>query len=527
MDKILSELYRLDPSLRAREGELVKLLAAMLRRSPSLTINQAFVSQLKRQLESRARELPVPASSAPAILWHPWLTAGVGIVVILLVTAVPLLWQEGSKPVKFSSAVTISNLEQQAFGSLSGQSGDAQSLSKTMNVGSPEMAGQGADSATGVSAPVMSAPSVGFGGGGAAAGSAGFTDKMIVPPGYPEVVNYNFTYVGDEFTLAASPLAVLRRVKGSALAAQLAASVYNLNFDLMNFRSLNNLEVANLGFNEDKDFGYSVNISPLEGVVSINKNWAKWPNPWQNCQTDDCYQQYRFKATDLPADDAIITVADQFLADKGIDRTIYAEPTVNNDWRVYYDMLTAAEKINYYFPDTLQVLYPLQLNDQPVYESSQRFGLLVTVDLREMRVSDVYNLQTQQYESSDYPVLTDTAAIIKQAKQGGYQSYYPVYFKDNSVKEVTVSLGTPVRGYLKIWQYRPDKQYGDELFVPALFFPVLNQTELKNFYTTQVIVPLIEEFSQDQGGPIRIMPWGEPTEAEPAVPGDDVPVGNQ
>ena len=193
-------------------------------------------------------------------------------------------------------------------------------------------------------------------------------------------------------------------------------------------------------------------------------------------------------------------------------------------------MLDTAEKVNYYFPDTLQVLYPFQLNDQPVYESSQRFGLMVTVDLREMRVSDVYNLQTQQYDSSDYPALTDVPAIIKQAESGGYQSYYPIYFKDSSVKEVTVSLGTPLRGYIKIWQYRPDKQYGDELFVPALFFPVLNAAELENFYTTQVIVPLIEEFSQDQGGPVRIMPLstpaGEPTGPEPTVV-EDNPVVTQ
>jgi hypothetical protein len=142
----------------------------------------------------------------------------------------------------------------------------------------------------------------------------------------------------------------------------------------------------------------------------------------------------------------------------------------------------------------MTVQYPLVVDGREVWEQGgyERSGLSVNVNIRTMKVTSFYGLQTQNYQSSNYAAETDKDRLLKFALQGDLwpQGNYPV--ENFQVKEVEVKLGTPEVKFMRYWKY--DVNQSIELLVPALVFPVLETTPADgSFYKSAVVIPLAKE----------------------------------
>jgi hypothetical protein len=69
-----------------------------------------------------------------------------------------------------------------------------------------------------------------------------------------------------------------------------------------------------------------------------------------------------------------------------------------------------------------------------------------------------------------------------------------------------VDLGTPVNAYVQLYQYDSATGENDQFLVPALAFPMINQTGV-------VVVPIVQDFLQNNA-PMRILN----TQVIPPVP---------
>jgi hypothetical protein len=157
-------------------------------------------------------------------------------------------------------------------------------------------------------------------------------------------------------------------------------------------------------------------------------------------------------------------------------------------------------------PEVLQVIYPQLLNGQLVWDEggNSKAGVRVSVNLRNQEVEGIWNLTTNNYESSAYEAIQDFSEVIKIAEAGGWRNQG--WFANGQAE---VALGTPTRQLLKITNYQNGRS--EELIVPALVFPV-EKSGSNIYYRSAVVVPLIKELlaKDSASGPVRIM-------AEPAA----------
>ena len=63
---------------------------------------------------------------------------------------------------------------------------------------------------------------------------------------------------------------------------------------------------------------------------------------------------------DLPTDEELIAIADNFLKEHGIKRENYGDPIVNKYWR--------ETGMSDFVPDTLTIIYPLLINGKEVLD---------------------------------------------------------------------------------------------------------------------------------------------------------------
>jgi hypothetical protein len=158
--------------------------------------------------------------------------------------------------------------------------------------------------------------------------------------------------------------------------------------------------------------------------------------------------------------------------------------------------------------NSVSVIYPFLLDGKQVYDDwGSKQGLQLNVNLEFNKVSSLYNLNTQNYQSSNYKMETDKDKILKLLRNG---SIYPYYnYQETDTKIVEIPVGTPKLQYVRTWQYK--NNISDELLVPALVFPILNPDKTDNPYKTSVVIPLAKDLidqaqKQDNGGgPIRVM----------------------
>lgn len=351
-------------------------------------------------------------------------------------------------------------------------------------------------------------------GGGVAVGMGGGMmvggDAKIVPPYAPE--EYRFKYKGEDLGDLDGDQPVFKRVKENFSNGVVDRMVRTLSLGLIDLTSFQSTKLQNFAITEDRSYGYSIFVDVDQGNLNIYQNYNQWPQPFKDCTDEDCYRSRMLHLKDIPEDQIMIDMANAFVAEKHVSLSGYGEPRVYNNWREMYQ--ASPDKANFYFPEVIDVVYPLMIDGQEAYdEGGNPTGLHVSVDIRNNRVAGLYDLTTKQYQKSNYTGVTDTKRIISSAEKGGFRSYSNPGVR--GAKVVNLDLDTPTRQMMRMWKY--DGNTSEELFVPALVFPIKNPG---NYYRKNVIVPLVKDIlDNDQNPPVMIMERGSGV-AEPFAPAD-------
>jgi len=499
INNILKDLYFLDPEFKQYEKELVPLIREFIHAKPDTAFDIAWARELRSQLMTR-RGQTVEKKGIFGLL-TPYMSmvsykygAAIAVVAIVVAVGAYTLTNKKNTSVELAFVPEVQSVGKNAFGSLVSSDGKGAAMPEADTQNAPfEADALSAPSDEGVVNTKASSstmvPAVGYGGGGMV------SDRMIAP--VPYTVSYK--YGGEQFELNEDEVQVLRRTHNSSSGGSLIKALSGFDFGLLDFGSFSGAQMQNISFTENRDFGYTVNISFIDGSVSINENWEKWNHPEQNCRDQKCYDSLRLTIGDVPSDEHLIAVAQSFLTDHGIALDAYGEPTVDNQWRQWYDQ--TEDKSQYYVPETLSVRYPLMIQGQPVFEQGgSPVGIYVSVNIRFDRVNGAWGMMSQQYESSNYPAVTDVAEVIALAERGGL--YGPVYYYDNPSEQKTVAvlLGTPKRVLAKVWNYQNGAQ--SELLVPALQFSVIDRSgETGYMIQDSIIIPLARELLDERAGP--------------------------
>jgi hypothetical protein len=201
--------------------------------------------------------------------------------------------------------------------------------------------------------------------------------------------------------------------------------------------------------------------------------------------------------SDVPGDEKLIEMANNFIKEHGINLSMYGDPEVEHSWKTNLVGLSEGRKAN--VPERISVIYPLVINNYYVYDQwGNKFGLRVDVNIRVMKVSSAYNLTSQNYEKSVYEAEMDFAEILKVAEKGGIST---MRFPSNG-KTVDVEIGTPTLVYMKTWNIQSTET--NELLVPAFLFPITKQPEEGTMYQNNIIVPLAKEIllEKENHGPV-------------------------
>jgi hypothetical protein len=326
------------------------------------------------------------------------------------------------------------------------------------------------------------------------------TDMKIMPPYY----GFKYVYKGEALNLEDTSAAVYRRIKGDDAAAKNMASLISAaSFSGLDFSAFSNLKAANVTLMEDKDLGLVISFDFNEGNINIYENWEKWTYPERDAcgNEQSCWDRYRLKIGDVPADADLIAMADKFLTTHAVNLDHYGTAIVDNYWRDSYEQ--TADKTNFYIPEYATVIYPLLIDGQAVRDQSGNYaGLRVTINLNKKAASGLNGLVPYRYESSQYDLETASETIVKIAENGGWNGNY--YFQAENVQ--TIELGTPEKAYVQIYRYVGNRN--EELLVPALIFPVVNIPSGAYYYGQKyVTVPLVKEMLSDLGNQPIPMPY--------------------
>jgi len=480
VERIVKELCEMEPALAQKRAELVTIVSKLMESRPIDTFDQAFARRLRTQLlQSESQSFIQSFMQSISSRWVYSLSgAAIAVVLMLPVVYVSL---NPSKPGSSDLMTSLSNSQvfnarpTSAFGSLS-------------------------DLAVATMARNQSG---GGGGGGPAANPVSMDSKMIAPYFTP----YKFVYTGDPIVVTDMAKDVYRRVKG--LNTQSLASVIGpLGGNLVNIASFNNAVVRSIDIYEPIGKGYSLNINFFDGAASLSAMYENWFAPQAE------YTPVRMD--EIPADSELLSIASAFVSQHGIDVSAYGQPLVDSAWRVWYEQ--AEDKANYYFPETYSVVYPVLINGESVRDSSGNlYGLRVDVHAREKQVFGVWNLTTQQYDASPYATEQDASRIVRVAERGGFYGWWG---QEAAPDAQQVSLGTPTPVLMQFFRY--SSGVNEELYVPALLFPVLDAPK-DSYIQSHIIVPVIKEIldAQDQN---IIMPLVRdlPVATEPAMTTDPV-----
>jgi len=536
---ILADLYQLEPSLRDFEVELKKLIMQISDLRPDTHFTPALAAKIKAELFQRLQGNNQDNKKVfyfnimnKKLIYAATAVMGLAIIAFALNLAIPLNQRaeeakvannlrtdEQAPAVDTDNEDEVVKLAANAFGSLRSLAQATPSHGKMVTANGQEIGaaqaeygvvmGMGsASSAEPASAP-MPALAVNMVGGdtvsssdaGGSSSATRMVDQKMIAPWF----GYTYVYKGDELSLEKEDATVYRRLKGSSNAAsRLVSLIGNLDFGGLTLASFNNLSATNLSVQENKDRGLSINFDFLEDTVNIYENYQQWRIPERdNCGSDEaCWQRFRIKISDYPADTDLIAMADSFLAEHQIDTKHYGAAQVENYWRQDYERST--DKENYYIPEYASVVYPLLVDGSPVRDQSGNyFGLRVNINLLKKAVSGLNNLSPYRYEASPYELETSVERILKIAASGGFNRSF--YGTGEEMKEL--SLGTPERSFVQVYRYVDNRN--DELMVPALVFPIIDKPTTGYYGQNYVVVPLVkellDELEQGQGG-MEIMP---------------------
>ncbi len=472
LNEILKEIYLIDPSLKKEEEKLRALIENMISTQPEAKINDEFVANLKERIFTEIDNME--SKKEPKILFWQKLTyvsVGAAVVILLSLLVFPNIINREFVSERDES---IALLDERAFGDLNVE------LSESDTGDSIEsMAGQRTDDAVmGLGADSDSMPSQ-------------VEDISIMP--YPiEQKNYIYTYKGnllEEINLSEiSDLVYKREIENSSArqAASRLSATPNLPINLNNF---SHKEVRHININEEKDFGYSISLNLANNTLSIYSNWQKWPQPYRDCYDRDCIESLNLGASDMLSEDQLISIANNFVNDYEIDLNDYGAAQVSEE--TIRRITNPENNPEHNYPQEASVVYPLIINNKEVVDSyGKKEGIQVAVNIREGKVSSVYNINYSNLLSSSYSLIDNLENINTLLSRGGLS---PDIYRHNDLEEVEIVLDDPKISLVRTWMPSTDASRGStEIFIPSLVFPII-ETPNQYFHRQQVVIPLTKE----------------------------------
>jgi len=491
VDDILQELIAIDAAFKEHAGEVRQLIAELLAKKPDTRLDEEFVARLRSRL--LGEPIPSPYNS---FFQTRYVVLGVLAVILILPLGFYAAKQgsPGSTSAVFAMNQQIQQLPGNAYGKLQmqeGGRGGAGPESTNANAVTGQPVAPAAETALSTAAPasaptetakISSAMAYGMGG--------GTSDTRVMLPQGPISV-YSYVYKGDPLELSGEG-AVYSRVKNSVSSTQIAGQLKKFNFGLLNLNGFADMRVRSFELAEDKPYGYSITASFDEGMISINPNYMEWPG----LNGKEVGSQLPMSA--MPKDDEVIAIAKAFLDDHNISLDNYADPIVQGAPEM---TIAAADSQPQYAPEQVTVTYPLKISGTEVYEDgAYPYGLQVGVSVRDKKVMSVYGLTSQTYSSSNYKLETDSDKILGVLEKGGSHAWVPQEGDGVTIKKVAIEVGTPTKVLMHTYNYNDGNS--QELFVPALLFPVTKAPQGEQYYPKQIVIPLVPDLLTDSGGPV-------------------------
>jgi len=491
--KIIADLIDLDPSLEKHQAELEKIIHKFVVAKPDVPFDDNFKNQLKKELlekieaeKLRKHSIWSVMSAGKKMAISASFIAVLAIVLGMAFLAAPqttknrFSFSEKDSAPETTEKQQVAQREEAAFGQLKSNSVPPEQRTKE-GLGAGDTGRLGAGGAATAATVPLTDSSV-----------QAENEMAVLPPYVPK--RFVFTYEGENIRINQNKSEVLRRIKDLDL-DDFGDLIASFNGSLVDLGSFSDTKLQSFSIAEDKPYGLFVNLSAEDGSISIGQNWKQWN---KDCRNDACPQRQALTAEDIPADQMLISIADEFLQRHGINMENFEQGYVDQQWNRYLPENSANS--TQYVPEELSVIYPLKIGERKIYnQSGTREGLRVQVNIRLMRASGMYGLTTQKYESSLYETETDFLRLVQIAENGG--SVYPMPLAEpadgsgmspEGYREqiVQLELETPSYVYLKYWQY--DGRDTQELVVPALAFPVQNAKQ-SGYYQDNIIVPLIKD----------------------------------
>lgn len=346
--------------------------------------------------------------------------------------------------------------------------------------------------------------------------------KMMAPSDTSSILpygdSYRFVYEGETLKDLPSMQPVMKRLKPEQDASVVSRIVQMFSFGLMDMSKSNNARIQAFSVMEDKEYGMGVNVDLNYGSVNLYQNYDKWPRVDYRCDEKSCGSYPPITKDQVPSDEDAIAIASQFVSDYQISLEGYGQPRVydySTNWRILYERATPADQSRFIFPETINIVYPLTLEGKEVLdEGGNLVGIYVTIDIRSRKVNSLYGLETKQYEKSNYIGVNDVSRIMRVAERGGYHN--GLY--DAAGKVTNLHLDTPTVEMVKVWYSKDPNQPGQDLYVPALVFPI-KDWEKNNYWRKNVIVPLVQDILDNENPSPQPIPLSAQTEPAANVKG--------
>ena len=489
--KIVDELVAVDPSLEKERDYLQRFATVLSDKKPDTHFRAEFAESLRAKLFARlaepaARQALIGRESGSdeikkvtfASIKKIAFALGGMVAVLLLVVLTQQYWGGAGRPVKrlaqvAADRVEIAKLGSQAFGLLADQ-GNVQGLGagasartqfgggSAVSLPMPAGSGRGGLSSKDIAVESVVAPDIG----------------RIYPP--EPIWQYQYVYQGEQVEALPASLPVLRR-QTDALAQSLGSLAQSFGLGLVDLPKLVNPELLYVMFAESRQNGFMVNVNLEMGDISLNRIWYEpmpVPAPLAESRSGQAYEP--LTQADMLPESEIVSMADSFLADRGISTDVYRAGAVYDNLQLYYR--------DGYFPTSVSVVYQLEIQGRPVYEQGgYRYGLVAVVDIVKREVTSMYNLTIQKYDSSDYPVVTDIQDLLAKMNE---RNTYP-YGPEVQVETRTIGLGTPELVWTPVYSYTNGRS--NQLLAPAYRFPVLEKPGTDPYYPDSIVAVLPQD----------------------------------
>lgn len=499
---IIKELLALDPSLNNDEAKLTALVQAMVAGKPAANMRPEFQVELLERLRTSMNQPAVAPTSYSFfqnfLMQSKFLFTGLGAIVGAAIVFVmpnlyaPMAPMEPVPPVAIeadsalpTNTVTINNLSPAAFGVLQSATGDQALPSQATISARPQP----------MSNDPFMPPTV------VPEGAEPAMAKMIMPP-MGEYTQTTYEYQGD-LTIPTGTVDVFKR-SNAPTAPAADKSVTGFAQNLLNWSTLGSLRLQNINVEVAGNSKYSVYIDYPSATMSLSRIYTAAEHPQNNCMADDCWQRNQLTEADMLTSEEALATAQSFVNTMGIDTSAYGEPMITQNWQIMFARTT--DKSSFYFPEQMNVTFPLLINNVPVYEEyGSPYGLSMSIDVRTNTVASVNNLAVYNFDRSAYAAVSDAQVVRDALARGGVHGW-----ADPTAKKTTVSTSEPLAVLMHTSTWDQSTQTSTELFVPALAFKVSSPSE--NMYDNRefVVVPLVQElYDQNQDMPIAV-PYAEP-----------------